>query len=257
MQCSVPCGGGVKRRKIQCLTRTTPLTPSPDCPAITKPTMRQPCNLHTCAPHPSVLANVRLPDGSSLVVVSPPSPPLHGQDNTAPDTSSQVEEEEEDSSGDHDISQQKIENNVNAATLKDVSTLGNSGSSSGISAHTVIADNSADDNNGEDTAAVTAVGNSGNSANEFGNDDSFKEENVDSALQNERDPATGNENDEDAKGVNASANEIQDDGDLNKEGVATSEDKEERDGSHNNNKDGKEQKPSKYRRYDTGMNDTY
>lgn len=53
------------RRKTTCLSDG--LLASTDCPAITKPSTRQPCNLQSCGVHPSVLANVRLPDGSSIV----------------------------------------------------------------------------------------------------------------------------------------------------------------------------------------------
>ncbi|KAF2348106.1 Thrombospondin type-1 (TSP1) repeat [Trinorchestia longiramus] len=64
-QCSASCGGGVKRRQAKCMSPS--LQHSADCPILTKPATRQPCNLHSCGVPQTVIANVRLPDGSTLL----------------------------------------------------------------------------------------------------------------------------------------------------------------------------------------------
>ncbi|XP_018021547.2 A disintegrin and metalloproteinase with thrombospondin motifs 20 [Hyalella azteca] len=84
-QCSATCGGGVMRRQTRCLSPSS-LQVSTECSLLTRPASRQSCNLQSCAPAPSVVANVRLPDGSPLVPQLP-----------SPDAA-------EGSGGDHDLS---------------------------------------------------------------------------------------------------------------------------------------------------------
>nr|XP_053635617.1 uncharacterized protein LOC128690888 isoform X1 [Cherax quadricarinatus]XP_053635618.1 uncharacterized protein LOC128690888 isoform X1 [Cherax quadricarinatus]XP_053635619.1 uncharacterized protein LOC128690888 isoform X1 [Cherax quadricarinatus] len=45
-QCSASCEGGVMRREVTCLDATH--TPTADCFNLTRPDIRQPCNLHPC-----------------------------------------------------------------------------------------------------------------------------------------------------------------------------------------------------------------